>query len=667
MRRNLKLYPWFMACRSLLFWQAVWFLYFQNVLSGAEAIMLAAIYDIGTLVLEVPSGYMSDRIGRRITLIVSVTATLIGCLLLALGGDFYLFALAQVLLGAGSAFASGTDNALLYDSLMAEGKEDQVAAHEARAWRFTFTGLAISAFIGGFIALYAMHLAFLATAAASVLALGLTLMFREPPHAGEAFTPLIQAKVIWQRLANRGLAWLFALSVAMYVFSHIPFVFGQPFINQVLEGIGYAAETPAVSGTIVSIMMLLSVAAGWFALPLSQRIGMKGNLFIAFAMQVGLILVLAITVHPAALALLLLRMVPDALARPLILAYVQPRLKSSYRATYLSLQSLTGRLILAGTLFVISLSVPDNAILSHADLQTVLPWYVAAGLAVLAGLFLTVRYVKDTPRPNAFVELTAMTDPGRHAPDVDQLPDQPFAAAKASWGLFVHCDYLRVYGIKKKTADRQTLPLQQRLDRLQATRHGSVLALRPLPERQIVTCRDYAVMMCGLLRHKGIPARIRCGFADYLKTDFFHDHWICEYWLDTEDRWARADTQLDPVLKHHLDISFNTLDMPSGRFRTAREAWIAVTDHGHDPAEFGHGDAVGEWYIWVNLARDLLAVNNIVTSDWDTWRTIAKKPPDLTEDDRNICDQLALEIAISEDRPPRDVKDWTILQPFWMD
>ena len=112
-------------------------------------------------------------------------------------------------------------------------------------------------------------------------------------------------------------------------------------------------------------------------------------------MQVGLIAVLAFRVHPAALALLLLRMVPDAFARPIILAYVQPRLDSTYRATYLSLQSLTGRLILAGTLFAISFAVPDTGLLTQADLATILPWYVAAGILLLIILTATSRVLRD--------------------------------------------------------------------------------------------------------------------------------------------------------------------------------------------------------------------------------------------------------------------------------
>lgn len=395
MQRNIKLYPWFQACRSLLFWQAVWFLYLQNVLSGAEAVMLAAIYDIGTLVLEVPSGYMSDRIGRRITLILATLATVAGCLLLGLGSSFYVFALAQIMLGAGTAFASGTDHALLYDSLIDDNREADVAWHEARAWRFTFTGLAVSALVGGLIAMQAMHLVYLATALAAAAAFALATLFREPAHTEDGFSPVAQGKAILDRLRHRGLAWLFALSVAMYVFSHVPFVFAQPFIKEVLAGIGFAAETPAVSGAIVSAMMLVSVAAAWIALPLASRIGTTGIFLLALAIQVGLIAVLAFTVHPAALALLLLRMVPDAFARPMILAYVQPRLKSSYRATYLSLQSLIGRLILAATLFAISFAVPDNAILRQADLQAILPWYVGAGLVLLAVLAFTSRVLRD--------------------------------------------------------------------------------------------------------------------------------------------------------------------------------------------------------------------------------------------------------------------------------
>ena len=49
--QNIALYPWFKFLQNLLFWQAVWFLFFQSELSAAEAILLYVIFDISTTIL----------------------------------------------------------------------------------------------------------------------------------------------------------------------------------------------------------------------------------------------------------------------------------------------------------------------------------------------------------------------------------------------------------------------------------------------------------------------------------------------------------------------------------------------------------------------------------------------------------------------------------------
>jgi len=118
LNRNIALYRWSRFLRSLIFWQAVWFLYFQDVLSAAEAILLYAVYDVAVTALEVPSGYMSDRLGRRKTLILSAFAAFGGAVLLAIGDSFMTFAMGQILIGTGGALASGTDEAMLYESLV---------------------------------------------------------------------------------------------------------------------------------------------------------------------------------------------------------------------------------------------------------------------------------------------------------------------------------------------------------------------------------------------------------------------------------------------------------------------------------------------------------------------------------------------------------------------
>lgn len=398
--RNVVLYPWFRFCRGLLFWQAVWFLFFQNRLSAADAILLYVVYDIATTALEVPSGWMSDKLGRRLTLVASAVTTLTGAALLATGDSFPAFALGQALLGTGMAFASGTDSALLYESLVAEGRDAEVERQELRAWRLSFTALAFSAVTGGFMSLWVPVLPFVATTVAAAAVLAITLGFREPARTADLpeGSELARVGALGRVFRQPVLVWLFALSLLMYAFSHVPFVFGQPFILEALRGIGLDGEAPAVSGVVTAAMMLVSVAVSLIAPALRQRLGLGRLLMLAFGMQVALIGVLSLSGSVLAIAVLFLRMVPDSLSKPFILARIQPLLGDQTRATYLSLQSFAGRLLLAGTLAFAAVGSPEAGSIAQAEVQRILGLYAAGGLVCWFVLVLCLRNAGVDPR-----------------------------------------------------------------------------------------------------------------------------------------------------------------------------------------------------------------------------------------------------------------------------
>ncbi len=401
--RTIALIPWYQFCNSLLFWQAVWFLYFQSELSGAEAIILYSVYDIATTVLEVPSGYFSDRIGRRFTLLLAAVCSLVGCLALAFGGSFAVFALGQSLLGAGSAFKSGTDSALLYGSLAVAGRTEEVEAQELRAWRFTLAGFALSAITGGAMSLWSTKLPFHATAAAFAVAAVLVASM-SAPSAKLSTAPSMRSSTASLRRALKQpvLAWLLVLSVLMYSFSHLPFVFGQPFILQALEGLGIAAQAPVVSGAVTSAMMLVSVLASLVAVGLRRRLGLPLLLLLAFGLQIALVGALAASTSVLVIAVLLLRIVPDSLAYPFILARIQPLLEDETRATYLSLQSLGGKIFFAATLMLAATTAQQAGALPAEDLSSILAWYAAGGVICLLGLALTARRIAlETPQNTA--------------------------------------------------------------------------------------------------------------------------------------------------------------------------------------------------------------------------------------------------------------------------
>lgn len=263
--------------------------------------------------------------------------------------------------------------------------------------------------------------------------------------------------------------------------------------------------------------------------------------------------------------------------------------------------------------------------------------------------------------PNkSFIPHNRLTQPGRHAQAIDQLPADVPALLSIVRGLLLHCDFLQLYGVTAPPGARGTLSIEARLDQIlagSADPPDPLSTPRPYDRRAIGTCRDYALMMCSFLRHKQVPARVRCGFATYFAPGRYEDHWICEYW---QDGWHRADPQLDNEQQAYLGITFDTAKLPVGTFMSANEAWYVHHQGGIDAQLFGHGEARGEWYMWVNLARDCLALHGTETSDWDTWRIAAADPPILGPDDLNECSRIAAHIQ-AQDKPMLR----SLTQPFW--
>lgn len=389
--QNVALYPWFKFFQNLLFWQAVWFLFFQSELSAAEAVLIYVFYDTSTTVFEVPSGYFSDRVGRRITLIISALAGLLSALMQAFGSEFWVFALAQAALGMHIAFASGTDSSLLYESLAEDGRADEIEEHEVRAWRFSFGALAVSAVTGGAMALVDLRVAYFATAVAFVLLFLVTVRLREPKNQRAVAAESFRLDALLAAFRNPALLWIFALAALMYGYSHLPFIFGQPFILQALESLDLAANAPLVSGTVTALMMLVSLFTSWLAPSIRARIGFAGILLLAFAMQIGIVAGLALTSSALAIALLLLRMVPDSFSTAFIRARVQSELPDEVRATYLSIKSLAARILFAASLYIASGEASDVGEMSHGQIGMILGGYAFAGLLAFAVLAYTAR------------------------------------------------------------------------------------------------------------------------------------------------------------------------------------------------------------------------------------------------------------------------------------
>ena len=129
---NVRWYIPYIALTRAYFWYAIFFLYFQSKFTTSQVLLLEAIYYVSVVVMEVPSGYFSDKFGRVNALRISSLSFLASYLTFAIADPFWLFALAQVLFASGFAFASGSDTSFLYGSLLGENRDDEFAEFESR-------------------------------------------------------------------------------------------------------------------------------------------------------------------------------------------------------------------------------------------------------------------------------------------------------------------------------------------------------------------------------------------------------------------------------------------------------------------------------------------------------------------------------------------------------
>lgn len=252
-----------------------------------------------------------------------------------------------------------------------------------------------------------------------------------------------------------------------------------------------------------------------------------------------------------------------------------------------------------------------------------------------------------------------MFDPGPHARAFAALPDDVPALCRAVHNVLLH-DFTGTLlhpevMDRLRGASRRTLPVSDRLDAVMAALDAGLDVARPPQLRSIGTCRDFALLLAALLRHQGYQARVRCGFAQYFSPPRFEDHWICQYRRHADMPWRWADPQLDAAHLDHYAISFDPTDLPPGAFVLPWQVWIA---HRTDPdalALYGHGPARGAYFVAVNLARDMGALEDCLTSPLDGWRSASAAD----------FDEAAAHAAGTMAEAARQERPCAMGQPFW--
>lgn len=245
-----------------------------------------------------------------------------------------------------------------------------------------------------------------------------------------------------------------------------------------------------------------------------------------------------------------------------------------------------------------------------------------------------------------------ISDPGPFDVHFDDLPKELPELVRAIQGLMLHLHWANRYGITLNRIRQEESNLRivkDRLAKIFELNQNSLDQNRPLSCQTVGTCRDFALLLTSILRHRGIPARSRAGFGTYFTKDLFEDHWVCEYWHAGENRWIMVDPQLDPLQIETLSVEFDPLEMPKTKFVTGPQAWLRCRAKKVDPSRFGIFRMRGLDFVKGNLIRDFLALNKMEILPWDNFMLINKSFQKMSSDEKALMDRLA-RITSGEDR-----------------
>lgn len=188
--RNIPLDYIFTFLKNLDMSTSVWVLYLAfKGMNLWQIGILEGVYHITSMICEIPSGAAADLLGRRRTVVWGRLCTAVSCLLMLLSGKFRGFALSFVIQALGNNLNSGSEEALVYDSMKQCGREPEYLKVNGRINLLIEISQSIATVAGGILAERSYVWCYGASVIISLLALLPAVLMKEPDIAREEKNP----------------------------------------------------------------------------------------------------------------------------------------------------------------------------------------------------------------------------------------------------------------------------------------------------------------------------------------------------------------------------------------------------------------------------------------------------------------------------------------------
>jgi len=316
--------------------------YLTHHLSFTQIGLLTSVAFLTSILMEIPGGVFADRHGKKTSLMIGAFMALIYSLLLILGNSFLPYLVASLFYGVSYSFISGTREAILYDSLKEENRENEFRKYTGKIRLYVQSLNALIIIAVPFFYELDEKLPFQITAGFYLLAIITAMLMKEPAKTkhdqdiAELHTYQMHFKKGLQELKMN--PYVFAsiiLSVVLIGFFHILADYLQPLLQ--------IAEIEIIYfGLFYTVLRLVQGISALLVHKIDKLIKLKSYLALCILLMIAGFLMMALaSLHWILLGVIIMN-IGYWMINVLIKDEVNQNINSEHRTTILSMKSFAG-------------------------------------------------------------------------------------------------------------------------------------------------------------------------------------------------------------------------------------------------------------------------------------------------------------------------------------
>lgn len=338
-QRNLILLYFFTVCVNAVFILPVMAAYYQADLglSFHDLLIGESVFAAGVILFDVPTGWAADQWGRKRTMMCGAATYIIGLLVLMFAGGLISALLAQAILALAISFISGANSALLYDTLLSQGREDEFRKREGFRFGLQLYTCAIACVTGGYMYQINHAIPFVAEIVTLVIGVILAFLITEPPrHKRIVEHHPVRDMLETMHYVLRGHREIAAIILLMLL------VFPTTKLCMwTLQAYSQALHLPeSANGWIVASAMLLGAVSGHFNHKIFPNLNGRQVLYLLIGILIIMLVASGLFMSPLGLVLLGLEGFVYGFGAPRIQETINNLADSGRRATILSTANL---------------------------------------------------------------------------------------------------------------------------------------------------------------------------------------------------------------------------------------------------------------------------------------------------------------------------------------